>query len=125
MKELKELAEKLANLKLKEVTSLKEILKEEYGIEPAAVAAPVMVAAEGGAAEKAEEKSIFDVVLVDAGSSKIGVIKVVKNILGLGLKEAKELVDGAPQTIKEGVAKEEAESLQKQFADVGAKVELK
>jgi large subunit ribosomal protein L7/L12 len=125
MKELKELAEKLANLKLKEVTSLKEILKEEYGIEPAAVAAPVMVAAEGGATEKAEEKSIFDVVLVDAGSSKIGVIKVVKNILGLGLKEAKELVDGAPQAIKEGVPKEEAESLQKQFADAGAKVELK
>jgi len=125
MADLKEFAEQLVNLSVKEVNELAAILKDEYGIEPAAAAAPVMVAggAEGGAA--AEEKSSFDVVLKSAGSAKLAVVKLVKELTGLGLKEAKELVDSAPSNLKEGVAKDEAEALQKQLEEAGAEVELK
>ncbi|HCX24968.1 MAG: 50S ribosomal protein L7/L12 [Flammeovirgaceae bacterium] len=126
MADLKEFAEQLVNLSVKEVNELATILKDEYGIEPAAAAAPVMVAgggAEGGAA--AEEKSSFDVVLKSAGSAKLAVVKLVKELTGLGLKEAKEMVDGAPSNLKEGVAKDEAEALKKQLEEAGAEVELK
>jgi len=119
MADIKKLAEELVNLTVKEVTELAAILKDEYGIEPAAAA--VAVAAEGGAAEK----STYDVVLTSAGQAKVGVIKVVKEITGLGLKEAKDLVDGAPKAIKEGVSKEEAESIKSQLEEAGAEVELK
>ncbi|MEQ9426381.1 MAG: 50S ribosomal protein L7/L12 [Cyclobacteriaceae bacterium] len=126
MADLKSFAEQLVNLSVKEVNELADILKDEYGIEPAAAAAPVMVAggagAEGGAAE---EKSSFDVVLTSAGQAKLAVVKLVKELTGLGLKEAKELVDGAPKAIKEGVAKDEAEALKKQLEEAGAEVELK
>ncbi len=126
MADIKKLAEELVNLTVKEVTELAAILKDEYGIEPAAAAvavaaAPVAGAAEGGAAEK----STYDVVLTSAGQAKVGVIKVVKEITGLGLKEAKDLVDGAPKAIKEGVSKEEAESIKSQLEEAGAEVELK
>lgn len=125
MADIKKLAEELVNLTVKEVTELAAILKDEYGIEPAAaavaVAAAPAAAAEGGAAEK----STYDVVLTSAGQAKVGVIKVVKEITGLGLKEAKDLVDGAPKAIKEGVSKEEAESIKSQLEDAGAEVELK
>ncbi len=117
MADIKKLAEELVNLTVKEVTELAAILKDEYGIEPAAAAG----AAEGGAAEK----STYDVVLTSAGQAKVGVIKVVKEITGLGLKEAKDLVDGAPKAIKEGVSKEEAESIKSQLEEAGAEVELK
>lgn len=126
MADLKEFAEQLVNLTVKEVNELATILKDEYGIEPAAAAAPVMIAgggAEGGAA--AEEKTSFDVVLKSAGSAKLAVVKLVKELTGLGLKEAKELVDGAPNNLKEGVAKDEAEALKKQLEEAGAEVELK
>ena len=126
MADLKEFAEQLVNLTVKEVNELAAILKDEYGIEPAAAAAPVMVAgggAEGGGA--AEEKSAFDVVLKSPGGAKLAVVKLVKELTGLGLKEAKELVDGAPNTVKEGVAKDEAEALKKQLEEAGAEVELK
>ena len=119
MADIKKLAEELVNLTVKEVTELAAILKDEYGIEPAAAA--VAGAAEGGAAEK----STYDVVLTSAGQAKVGVIKVVKEITGLGLKEAKDLVDGAPKAIKEGVSKEEAESIKSQLEEAGAEVELK
>lgn len=124
MADLKDFAEQLVNLTVKEVNELAEILKEEYGIEPAAAAAPVMMAggADGGAAE---EKTEFDVMLQDAGGKKLAVVKVVKTITGLGLKEAKELVDGAPSAIKEGVSKEEAEDIKSQLEEAGASVELK
>jgi large subunit ribosomal protein L7/L12 len=125
MADLKEFAEKLVNLSVKEVNELASILKDEYGIEPAAAAAPMMVAgggAEGGAA--AEEKSSFDVILKSAGQAKLAVVKLVKELTGLGLKEAKELVDGAPKPVKEGVAKDEAEGLKKQLEEAGAEVEL-
>lgn len=123
MADLKSFAEQLVNLSVKEVSELADILKDEYGIEPAAAAAPVMVAggAEGGAAEKSE----FDVVLVAAGASKLAVVKLVKELTGLGLKEAKEIVDSAPKAIKEGIAKDEAEGLKKQLEEAGAEVELK
>lgn len=125
MADIKKLAEELVNLTVKEVTELAAILKDEYGIEPAAaavaVAAAPAAAAEGGEAEK----STYDVVLTSAGQAKVGVIKVVKEITGLGLKEAKDLVDGAPKAIKEGVSKEEAESIKSQLEDAGAEVELK
>ena len=126
MADIKKLAEELVNLTVKEVTELAAILKDEYGIEPAAAAvaaaaAPAAGAAEGGAAEK----STYDVVLTSAGQAKVGVIKVVKEITGLGLKEAKDLVDGAPKAIKEGVSKEEAESIKSQLEEAGAEVELK
>ncbi|QCR23470.1 50S ribosomal protein L7/L12 [Pontibacter sp. SGAir0037] len=126
MADLKAFAEQLVNLTVKEVNELATILKDEYGIEPAA-AAPVMVAgggaAEGGAA--AEEKTSFDVILKSAGASKLAVVKLVKELTGLGLKEAKELVDGAPKPLKEGVAKDEADSLKKSLEEAGAEVEVK
>lgn len=126
MADLKAFAEQLVNLTVKEVNELAEILKDEYGIEPAAAAAPVMVAgsgADGGGA--AEEQSEFDVILKAAGGSKLAVVKLVKELTGLGLKDAKELVDGAPKPVKEGVAKDEAEALKKQLEEAGAEVELK
>lgn len=125
MADLKSFAEQLVNLTVKEVNELAQILKDEYGIEPAA-AAPVMVAGGGGgAAAAAAEKTAFDVVLVDAGAAKLGVVKVVKDLTGLGLKEAKDLVDGAPKPVKQGITKEEAETLKKQLEEAGAKVEVK
>lgn len=126
MADLKEFAEQLVNLSVKEVSELANILKDEYGIEPAAAAAPVMVAgAAGGEEGGAEEKSAFDVVLTAPGAAKLAVVKLVKELTGLGLKEAKELVDNAPKPIKEGVAKDEAEGLKKQLEEAGAEVELK
>ncbi len=126
MADLKEFAEQLVNLSVKEVSELANILKDEYGIEPAAAAAPVMVAGGGGAEDGgAEEKTSFDVVLTAGGQSKLAVVKLVKELTGLGLKEAKELVDGAPKPVKEGVAKDEAEALKKQLEEAGAEVELK
>jgi large subunit ribosomal protein L7/L12 len=124
MADLKSFAEQLVNLTVKEVNELAQILKDEYGIEPAAAAAPVVVAGGGGAAAAAE-KTAFDVVLVDAGAAKLGVVKIVKDLTGLGLKEAKDLVDGAPKPVKQGISKEEAESLKKQLEEAGAKVEVK
>ena len=124
MADLKEFAEQLVNLTVKEVNELAEILKEEYGIEPAAAAAPAAVAGAGEAAAE-EEKTSFDVVLKAPGGSKLAVVKLVKELTGLGLKEAKELVDGAPKEVKEGVSKDEAESLKKQLEEAGAEVELK
>lgn len=126
MADLKTFADQLVNLTVKEVSELAEILKEEYGIEPAAAAAPVMVAGgAGGDGEAAEEKSSFDVIINSAGQAKLAVVKLVKELTGLGLKEAKELVDGAPKPIKEGVAKDEADALKKQLEEAGAEVELK
>ncbi len=127
MADLKDFAEQLVNLSVKEVNELANILKDEYGIEPAAAAAPVMVAggAGGEGGEGGEEKSAFDVVLTSGGASKLAVVKLVKELTGLGLKEAKELVDGAPKAVKEGVAKDEAEALKKQLEEAGAEVELK
>ncbi|PHN04044.1 50S ribosomal protein L7/L12 [Flavilitoribacter nigricans] len=127
MADLKDFAEQLVNLTVKEVNELATILKEEYGIEPAAaavaVAGPAAGGGEGGGA--AEEKSEFDIVLTSAGAAKLKVVKEVKNLLGVGLKEAKEMVDGAPATLKEGVAKEEAESIKAALEEAGASVELK
>jgi len=124
MADLKDFAEKLVNLTVKEVNELATILKDDYGIEPAAAAVAV-AAGGGGAAEAAEEQSEFDVVLKAAGASKLAVVKLVKELTGLGLKEAKELVDNAPSNIKEGVSKDEAEALKGQLEDAGAEVELK
>ncbi|AVI49897.1 50S ribosomal protein L7/L12 [Pukyongia salina] len=125
MADLKDFAEQLVNLTVKEVNELATILKDEYGIEPAAAA--VAVAAGGGAAggDAAEEKSEFDVILTAAGASKLAVVKLVKELTGAGLKDAKELVDNAPSPIKEGVAKDEAEALKAQLEEAGAEVELK
>lgn len=126
MADLKAFAEQLVNLTVKEVKELADILKEEYGIEPAAAAAVAVAAgpaAAGAAAE--EEKTAFDVVLAEAGASKLNVVKLVKDLCSLGLKEAKELVDAAPKTLKEGVSKDEAESLKKALEEAGAKVEIK
>jgi large subunit ribosomal protein L7/L12 len=124
MADLKAFAEQLVNLSVKEVNELATILKDEYGIEPAAAA--VAVAAPAAAAgEAAAEKSTFDVILKNAGQAKLNVVKVVKDLTGLGLKEAKELVDGAPKAIKEGVDKAEAESLKAKLEEAGAEVELK
>jgi large subunit ribosomal protein L7/L12 len=125
MADLKDFAEQLVNLTVKEVNELAGILKEEYGIEPAAAA--VAVAAGGGAAggDAAEEKSEFDVVLTAPGGSKLAVVKLVKELTGLGLKDAKGLVDNVPSPIKEGVAKDEAEALKAQLEEAGAEVELK
>ena len=123
--EIKELAEQLVNLTVKEVNELAKILKDEYGIEPAA-AAPVMVAGENaGAGAAAEEKSSFNVILKSAGASKLGVVKLLKDLLGVGLKEAKDLADAAPKAVKENVSKAEAEDLKKQLEEAGAEVELK
>ncbi|GAB3693084.1 50S ribosomal protein L7/L12 [Spirosoma flavus] len=128
MADLKAFAEQLVSLTVKEVNELATILKDEYGIEPAA-AAPVMVAggAAGGgdAAPAVAEKTSFDVILKSAGAAKLAVVKLVKDLTGLGLKEAKELVDGAPKPVKEGVAKDEAEALRKQLEEAGAEVEVK
>ena len=126
MADLKKFAEELVNLTVKEVNELAEYLKETHGIEPAA-AAPVMVAggAAGGGDAAAEEKSTFDVILKSPGGTKLQVVKLVKELTGLGLKEAKELVDAAPKAVKEGASKEEAESLKTQLEEAGAEVELK
>ena len=123
MADLKAFAEQLVNLTVKEVNELAQILKEEYGIEPAAAA--VAVAAGPAAAAAAEEKTAFDVVLKAAGANKLQVVKLVKELTGLGLKEAKEMVDGAPSVVKEGLAKAGAEGLKKQLEEAGAEVELK
>ena len=125
MADLKDFAEQLVNLTVKEANELADILKEEYGIEPAAAAAPVMVAGSGGGGDAAEEKTEFDVILKSAGSAKLGVVKVVKSITGLGLKEAKDLVDNTPSPIKEGVDKDEADSVKAQLEEAGAEVEVK
>lgn len=126
MADLKAFAEQLVNLTVKEVNELAQILKDEYGIEPAAAAVAVAGPAGGDAgAGAAEEKTDFDVILKSAGASKLAVVKLVKEMTGLGLKEAKELVDGAPKPLKEGVAKDEAEALKKQLEEAGAEVELK
>ena len=125
MADLKALAEELVNLTVKDVNELAGILKEEYGIEPAAAAVAVAGPAGGGEGEAAAEQSEFDVILKAAGGSKLAVVKLVKELTGLGLKEAKELVDGAPKPIKEGIAKDEAESLKTQLEEAGAEVELK
>ena len=123
MAEVKALAEQLVGLTVKEVQELAEVLKTEYGIEPAAAA---VVVAGGGAGEAAaEEKTAFDVILVSGGASKLGVVKVVKEITGLGLKEAKEMVDGAPKAIKEGVSKAEADEVAAKLKEAGAEVEVK
>ncbi len=125
MADLKALAEELVNLTVKDVNELATILKEEYGIEPAAAAVAVAAPAAAGAAEAVAEKTEFDVVLKSAGANKINVIKEVKTLLGLGLKEAKDLVDGAPSTLKEAASKAEAEALKKALEEQGAEVELK
>ena len=128
MADLKEFAEQLVNLSVKEVNELANILKDEYGIEPAAAAGPVMVAggAAGGDADGGgEEQTSFDVILKSPGGAKLAIVKLVKELTGLGLKEAKELVDGAPKAVKEGVDKDEAEGLKKQLEEAGAEVELK
>jgi len=123
---LKDFAEQLVNLTVKEVNELAEILKEEYGIEPAAAAVAVAAGAAGGeGGDAAEEQTEFDVILKAAGGSKLAVVKLVKELTGVGLKEAKELVDNAPSPIKEGVSKDEANSLKSQLEEAGAEVELK
>ena len=125
MADLKAFAEQLVNLTVKEVNELATILKEEYGIEPAAAAVAVAGPAAGGAAAAAEEKTSFDVVLKAAGANKLAIVKLVKELTGLGLKEAKEVVDKAPAPLKEKVSKEEANSLKTQLEEAGAEVELK
>jgi large subunit ribosomal protein L7/L12 len=126
MADLKAMAEELVNLTVKDVNELAEILKKEYGIEPAAAAVAVAgPAAGGGEGGGGEEKSEFDVILKAAGGSKLAVVKLVKELTGLGLKEAKDIVDGAPAPIKEGIPKDEAEALKSQLEEAGAEVELK
>ena len=126
MADIKAIAEELVNLTVKEVNELATVLKDEYGIEPAAAAVAVAAGpAAGGAAEAVEEKTSFDVVLKEVGAAKLQVVKAVKEACGLGLKEAKDLVDGAPATIKEGLSKDEAENLKKAIEEAGAVVELK
>jgi large subunit ribosomal protein L7/L12 len=124
MADLKAFAEQLVNLTVKEVNELAQILKDEYGIEPAAAAVAVAGPA-GEAAPAAEEKSTFDVILKEAGGSKLAVVKLVKDLTGLGLKEAKDLVDGAPKEVKTGVSKDEANALKTQLEEAGAVVEIK
>ena len=125
MADIKAIAEELVNLTVKEVNELATVLKDEYGIEPAAAAVAVAAGPAAGAAGAAEEKTAFDVVLTEVGATKLQVVKAVKEACGLGLKEAKDLVDGAPATIKEGLSKEEAENLKKAIEEAGAKIELK
>jgi len=125
MAEIKELAEQLVSLTVKEVNELAKILKEEYGIEPAAAAVAVAAVGGGGDAPAVEEKTSFDVIIKSAGLSKLNVVKTVKDLTGLGLKEAKELVDAAPKPVKEGVSKEEAESIKAALTEAGAEVEVK
>jgi len=125
MADLKAFAEQLVNLTVKEVNELAEILKKEYGIEPVAVAAGPAAAPAAAPAEEKEEKTSFDVVLKSVGANKLAIVKAVKELTGLGLKEAKDIVDSAPSAIKEGVSKDEAEALKKSLEDAGAEVELK
>ena len=125
MADLKAIAEELVNLTVKEVNELATILKAEYGIEPAAAAVAVAAPGAAGAAAAEEEKTSFDVVLKSAGAAKLQVVKAVKEACGLGLKEAKDLVDGAPSTLKEGMAKADAEALKKTLEEAGAEIELK
>jgi|TARA_Y100000991_G_scaffold206651_1_gene183970 large subunit ribosomal protein L7/L12 len=127
MADLKKFAEDLVNLSVKDVTELANILKEEYGIEPAAAAVAVAAgpAAAGGGGDAAEEKSEFDIILKEAGASKLKVVKAVKELTGLGLKDAKDIVDSAPKAVKEGVGKDEAEGIKKSLEEAGAVVELK
>ncbi len=125
MADLKAFAEQLVNLTVKEVNELAQILKDEYGIEPAAAAVVAGPAAGGDAPAAAAEKTSFDVILKEAGGAKLAVVKLVKDLTGLGLKEAKDLVDGAPKEVKAGVSKEEAESLKKALEEAGAVVEVK
>jgi len=126
MADLKVFAEQLVGLSVKEVNDLAKILKEEYGIEPAAAGAVVVAGgAAGGGAPAAEAKTTFDVILKSAGGQKLNVVKIVKELTGLGLKEAKDLVDGAPKPVKEGVSKEEADSLKAKLTEAGAEVEVK
>ena len=125
MADIKAIAEELVNLTVKEVNELATVLKDEYGIEPAAAAAVAVAAPAGGEGEGGEEKSEFDVILTAPGGSKLQVVKAVKELTGLGLKEAKELVDGAPKAVKEGVGKDEAEGIKKALEEAGAEVELK
>ena len=123
MADVKKLAEELVSLTVKQVQELADVLKADYGIEPAAAA--VVVAAGGGGAEAAAEKTAFDVVLVNGGASKLNVVKIVKDLTGLGLKEAKDLVDGAPKAIKEGISKAEADEVAGKLKEAGAEVEVK
>jgi len=125
MADLKALAEQLVNLTVKEVNELADIMKEEYGIEPAAAAVAVAGPAAGGAEGAGEEQTEFDVILKSPGSSKLAVVKLVKELTGLGLKEAKAVVDSAPAPVKEGVSKDEAEGIKKSLEEAGAEVELK
>ena len=125
MADLKKMAEELVNLTVKDVNELATILKDEYGIEPAAAAVAVAAGGAGGGGEAAEEQTEFDVVLLAAGGAKLAVVKLVKELTGLGLKEAKEIVDSAPAPIKEGVPKDEADSLKAQLEEAGAEVEVK
>jgi large subunit ribosomal protein L7/L12 len=125
MADLKAFAEQLVNLTVKEVNELATILKDEYGIEPAAAAPVMMAGGGGGGAAAVEEKTAFDVILKAGGANKLAVVKLVKDLTGLGLKEAKDLVDGAPKPLKEGITKEEANQLKQQLTDAGAEVEIK
>ena len=125
MADLKEFAEQLVSLSVKEVLELAQILKDEYGIEPAAAAVAVAAGPAAGGDDAAEAQTEFDVILKAAGASKLAVVKLVKELTGLGLKEAKDLVDGAPKPLKEGISKEEAEALKTQLEEAGAEVELK
>jgi len=125
MADIKAIADQLVGLSVKEVNELADILKEEHGIEPAAAAAPVMMAGGGAGGGAAEEQTEFDVILAAAGGAKLQVVKAVKELTGLGLKEAKELVDGAPKPVKEGVSKDEADSIKAKLEEAGATVEVK
>ena len=125
MADVKVLAETLVSLTVKEVQELADVLKADYGIEPAAAAVVMSAGGDGGGAAAVEEKTAFDVILVSGGPSKLGVVKIVKELTGLGLKEAKDLVDGAPKAIKEGVSKAEAEEVAAKLKDAGAEVEVK
>ncbi len=124
MADIKALAEQLVSLTVKDVQELADVLKADYGIEPAAAAVVMSAGDGGGAAAAAEEKTAFDVVLKSAGASKLNVVKIVKDLTGLGLKEAKEMVDGAPKTVKEGVSKAEADELASKLKEAGAEVEI-
>ncbi len=125
MADVKKLAEELVNLTVKEVNELAQILKDEYGIEPAAAAAVAVAAPAAGGGAAVEEKTKFDVILKSAGQAKLQVVKLVKELSGLGLKEAKDIVDAAPKAIKEGVSKDEAQALKTQLEEAGAEVEIK
>ena len=125
MADLKAFAEQLVNLTVKEVNELAKILKDEYGIEPAAAAVAVAAGGGAGGGEAAAEKTTFDVILKAPGGAKLAIVKLVKELTGLGLKEAKDLVDGAPKPVKEGIAKEEANSIKQQLEEAGAEVEIK